>query len=171
VPYRGTPETLNDVMVGRVNYVFTDLAASLALARDGRVKALGVTSKDTYPLVPDLSPLDRSGAPGFEMGTWFGLVAPAGTPTAIIELANVALERALLQERLATRLQAQGFTPQPMAAAAFRSLIDNEIVKWRQWATELKLEQTSPRRFMKLWKASHAALREGVWRTRVIGAG
>ncbi|MCJ9714344.1 tripartite tricarboxylate transporter substrate binding protein, partial [Bordetella hinzii] len=80
VPYRGGPQALTDVIGGTVDLTFTDLANGLQQARAGKVKVYGVSTPERFALTPDIPTLNESGAPGFDLTVWFGLMGPAGLP-------------------------------------------------------------------------------------------
>src|ERR1700716_1208100 len=85
IPYKGTAQAMNDVVAGHVPLIFSDLAPAIALLRDGKVRALGISSAVRFAALPEIRPLAESGVPGFDAVSWLALVAPAGTPAAIVD--------------------------------------------------------------------------------------
>jgi tripartite-type tricarboxylate transporter receptor subunit TctC len=129
IPYRGGPEALTDVMAGRIDGTFTDLGPGLSQVRGGRVRALGITTLNPFPLVPDVPPLSAT-VPGYDLTVWYGLAAPAGTPQPIVERAAVALNKAIDDPALAERFARQGFVPRHMTAERFGTFLQEQLVLW-----------------------------------------
>nr|WP_261378866.1 tripartite tricarboxylate transporter substrate binding protein [Cupriavidus gilardii] len=130
VPYKGGPQALTDVMGGIVTLTFTDFANGLQQARAGKVKVYGVSTRDRFPLAADLPTLDESGAPGFDLTVWFGLMAPAGLPGDVAKRLSASLDKALANEELVHRFAGQGLTPKKQSATAFGTFVKSEIGKW-----------------------------------------
>jgi tripartite-type tricarboxylate transporter receptor subunit TctC len=128
VPYKGAGPAMVDVMAGHVDLMFG--AAGLAEARAGRVRVLGVTSAKRASAAPQVPTLAESGVPGYEATIWFGLLAPAGTPTAIVNRLSADTGKALAQPRL--REQFSTLDATPSTPQAFAALIEREIPKWRK---------------------------------------
>ena len=93
VPYRGAPQGILAVMTGEVAVGFYNTPTVISQIKDGKLRALGVTSLKRSPLLPDVPTLDEQGIKGYEVNTWFGFVAPAGTPDAIVEKLHQAFTR------------------------------------------------------------------------------
>lgn len=130
VSYRGGPQALTDVMGGLVDLTFTDFANGLQQAKAGKVKAYGVSTRSRFALAPDIPTLNESGAPGFDLTVWFGLMAPAGMSPAITQQLSVTLEKSLTYPELIQRFHAQGLTPMPMSSDTFGRFVHAEIDKW-----------------------------------------
>ncbi|RYJ03774.1 MAG: tripartite tricarboxylate transporter substrate binding protein [Acetobacteraceae bacterium] len=132
IPYRGSAPAMTDLIAGNVKLMFDSLAAALPHIQGGRVKALGVTSAQRMPQVPDLPTVaEAAGLPGFEVLGWAGLIAPAGTPAPIV--ARLAEETLALVRTgpLATRIIELGATPAPLGPEDFGGFIRSELVKLR----------------------------------------
>jgi tripartite-type tricarboxylate transporter receptor subunit TctC len=129
VPYRGGPEALTEVMAGRVDATFTDLGPGLALARSGKVRALGVTTRAPFPLVPDLPPLSTA-IPDYDLTVWYSLAAPAGTPTEIITTAARALTTTLDDAGLRERFAAQGYVPRRLTPEQMAAFLPQQLALW-----------------------------------------
>ncbi len=128
VPYKGAGPAMVDVMAGHVAMMFG--AAGLAEAKAGKVRVLGVTGAKRSATAPELPTLSESGVPGYEATIWFGLLAPAGTPGAIVTRLSHEIGKALAQPRVReqfTTLDITASTPE-----AFAALIGREIPKWRK---------------------------------------
>ena len=139
VPSRGGPEALTEVLAGRIDSTLTDFAGGLAQVREGRVRALGVTSARAFPLAPDIPPIAAS-VPGYELIVWFGLAAPAGTPTPIVLRFNAALGRVLALPEVAERLGRLGYSPRAMTPEAWRDFLQGQITDMARLAREVGLE-------------------------------
>lgn len=130
IPYKGSSQSLVDLAGNQIDMQFDNMTTALAFAKNGQAKALAVTSAARSPLQADLPTVAESGLPGFEAVTWLGLLAPAGTPPAVIAYLNKEVVAILETPAVQARLAAQGFTPKPMAADAFRKFIQDETVKF-----------------------------------------
>jgi len=129
VPYKGTPEALNDVMGGRVEYFFSPVVAALSLVRDKRLVALANGSPTRSSVLPDVPTTEEAGYKGSGYDYWAGLLAPAGTPPAVIDKLNKALIAALALPEVKERLAKIGADPAPTTPAAFDELIKRELVE------------------------------------------
>jgi tripartite-type tricarboxylate transporter receptor subunit TctC len=129
VPYRGTALVVNDLIGGHVELGIVDPPPSQAAIRDGRIKALAVSSKRRVAFFPDVPTFDQQGLKGYEVSGWFGLVAPAGTPPEIIARLNAAVVAALNDPEVVQHFRTIGMEPAPSTAAQFSALIDSEIDK------------------------------------------
>ena len=129
VPYKGTPEALNDVMGGRVEYFFSPVVSALSLVRDNRVKALVVGSPQRASVLPDLPTTEEAGYKGSAYNYWAGLLAPAGTPPAVIERLNKELIAVLALPEVKERLAKIGADPSPTSPAEFDALVVRELAE------------------------------------------
>ena len=129
VPYKGTPEALNDVMGGRVEYFFSPVVSALSLVRENRVKALVVGSPQRASVLPDLPTTEEAGYKGSAYNYWAGLLAPAGTPPAVIERLNKELIAVLALPEVKERLAKIGADPSPTSPAEFDALVVRELAE------------------------------------------
>jgi tripartite-type tricarboxylate transporter receptor subunit TctC len=131
VPYKGAPQGILAVMSGEVQVGFFNTPTVLSQIREGKLKALGVTSLARSPLLPGVPTLDEQGIKGYEVNTWFGFVAPAGTPPEVVTRLNREVAGILATPHLRERLAAQGFE---LAADsppdAFARLLRDDLAKW-----------------------------------------
>jgi tripartite-type tricarboxylate transporter receptor subunit TctC len=133
VPYRGTPQVLQDLIAGHIDLVFDQASSSLPQVRGGQLKTYGVTAKARLASAPEIPTIDESGLPGFYASIWFGLWAPKDTPKAVIARLNSAVTDTLADPAVRTRLTGLGadIPPReqqtPEALAAFQRA---EIEKW-----------------------------------------
>ncbi len=133
VPYRGSGPALADVLSGNVKLMMDSLASALPQVRDGRLRALAVTSAERVPQLPDV-PATVETVKGTEATGWAGLVAPTGTPAAIVGRINADVGAILESPAAADRIRELGGTPMPGSADDFGAFIRAEIGKWREVA-------------------------------------
>ena len=129
IPYKGTPEALNDTMTGRVDFFFAPVVSALSIVRDSKLTALAVGSEKRASVLPDVPTTQEAGYPGSAYNFWIGLLAPAGTPPALIARLNAEVAKALASPEVKERLAALGADPAPMASADFDKLIARELVE------------------------------------------
>ena len=129
VPF-GPAQAVTAVVGGQVPIGSTSLPPALALVREGRLRGIAVTGARRDPALPDVPTVAEQGYPGFEALTWFGLMAPAGTPAAATERMNAEVNRALRAPEVAQRLDAAGFAPDPRSRAEFGAFLREEVAKW-----------------------------------------
>ncbi|MBX3620109.1 MAG: tripartite tricarboxylate transporter substrate binding protein [Rhizobacter sp.] len=132
-PYRGSGPALHDLMAGTMDLMFDNLPSSMPLIKSGRLKALAVTGSTRSLSLLDLPTVEEAGGPllrGYEATSWFGLLAPAGTPPDVVSRLQQETALALKTPALRDRLLAQGAIPSGMSSAAFTRLIASESRKW-----------------------------------------
>jgi len=139
IPSRGGPEALTEVLAGRIDSTLTDFAAGLAQVREGRVRALGVTTPEAFPLAPEIPPI-ASAVPGYQLIVWFGLAAPAGTPAPVVARFNEALSKVLAQPDTREKLGRLGFAPRSMSPEQWRDFLQSQITNLTRLAREVGLE-------------------------------
>ena len=139
VPYRGAPPIVVDLISGDVPVSFQNIPNVLAPITSGQVKALAITTKERNKLLPNTPTLDEAGLKGFESFAWFALLAPKGTPAAIVERLNKETVRALSDPALRNKMIEIGAEPSPTTPAEFKKLIADEVVKWRKIIEDAKL--------------------------------
>lgn len=131
VPYRGTGPAMVDLLRGEVSVMFDQIATSMPFVRDGKLRALGVTSATRSPVAPDLPTISESGLKGYDVLTYHGLVAPAGTPKPIIDRLNAEAAKALEAPSVRERFQANGIVATASTPEVFGELIKTERVRWK----------------------------------------
>ena len=130
VPYKGSVPALTDVMAGTIPVMFVDLAPSLNLIRDGRVRAIGISSKTRISELPDVPPV-ADGVPGFEAVAWQMLVAPAATPTGVVNKLHAALKRIQARPEIKQQIKQLGMIPlDTPPVAEMQAFIESEITRW-----------------------------------------
>lgn len=142
VAYKGTGPAVTALLVGEVQFMMPNLIGGLSLVRAGKLKCLGVASRERSPLARELPTLDESGLPGFDEGTWYGVMAPAGTPMNVIEMLNREIT-ALLQTRdLRDKVEATGVIIRTSTPDEFQRFVRAEIEKWGRVMKEGHLNPT-----------------------------
>ena len=134
VPYKGTSPAVTDLVAGQIQILFTGAPALLPFVKSGQLRALAVSSSVRLDVLPDLPTVAESGIKelaGFEADQWYGIVAPAGTPPAIISKLNSEINKALSSAELKMRLQNEGALASPTTPEAFGQLIVREIERWK----------------------------------------
>jgi tripartite-type tricarboxylate transporter receptor subunit TctC len=122
IPYKSTAEAANDVIAGRGQAVFMPTAGLLAYAANPALRLLGISSPRRSPLLQQVPTLSEAGLPGFVFESWFGLLAPKGTPPATVATLNAAVNKVLAQKAVADRLRNFGLEPDPSSVADFDKL-------------------------------------------------
>ncbi len=130
VPYKGGAPAQVDLLGNQITLIFDNLPPSLPHIKSGSFRPLAVTSRARQPSLPDVPTMIELGYARFEAGSWFGLLAPAGTPPAVIETLNAAAVGALREPELRTSLVGQGFDVNPGTPADFARFIREETEKW-----------------------------------------
>ena len=130
VPYKGAAPAVTDLLAGQVQLMFDNLASALPNIRAGRLRALAVTTKKRSAFVPELPTIAESGLPGFDVSTWFGVMAPAATPRPIVNRLHDGIVRALAQPDVEERLAAMGAEPVGDTPEQFGAFVKSEIAKY-----------------------------------------
>jgi len=131
VPYRGSAPAMPDLMSGKVHVMFDNLPGSIAFAREGKLKALGVTTAKRWPQTPEIPAISET-VPGYEASIWYGISAPKGTPPQVVAILNKAVNAALADPKMIAKFHDIGAEPAPMSPQEFGKLIDDETEKWRK---------------------------------------
>jgi len=130
VPYRGNAPAVADVIAGHVAMIFDGMSTSLPHVRDGRLRAIAVSTPQRAAAMPEVPTVAEAGVPGFDVGSWFGLLAPAGTPAPVTEALSAALRQALARPALRELLARSGLEPMPQTPGEFRGFMAAETRKW-----------------------------------------
>jgi tripartite-type tricarboxylate transporter receptor subunit TctC len=129
VPYRGGAPALIDLLAGHVHVMFDTIPQGIEYIRDGKLRALAVTTATRSPVLPDI-PSMSDFVPGFEAGSWWGVAAPKGTPAEVIERLNSAFNGALADPKVRMRLAELGTTPLEFSPREFGTFVEAETEKW-----------------------------------------
>jgi tripartite-type tricarboxylate transporter receptor subunit TctC len=131
VPYKGNGPATVDLLSGRVVVMFDQIATALPSVRDGRLRALGVSTAKRSPAAPDIPTIAEAGLPGYDVTTWHGLVAPAGTPRPIIDRLHDEVVKALNSPMVKERFASAGIVPVSSTPEQFAAFTQAEVLRWR----------------------------------------
>ena len=140
VPYKGSGPALTEMLGGQVATMFDQLSASIGYIRDGRLKALAIASARRSSALPNVPTLDESGLRGYEASTFIGVLAPAGTPKAVVAKLNTAMLKVMATPAVLQRLRDLGTDPGSSSPEEFRGTIRDELNKWRDVAQRAGLK-------------------------------
>jgi tripartite-type tricarboxylate transporter receptor subunit TctC len=130
VPYRGSPPALADVVGGQVTMTFDNITTAWPLVKGGKLRALAVTTAKRSPIAPDVPTLAESGLPGYEIGSWQGVFAPAGVSTEIVKRLNAEIVRIINAPDVRQKLVDMGAEPAPNTPEEFAAMVKAEVAKW-----------------------------------------
>jgi tripartite-type tricarboxylate transporter receptor subunit TctC len=130
IPYRGSTGARTDLLGGQVDLMFDAVTTMADHAKAGKVKALATTGAQRSSVLPDVPTMSEAGVPGYEATIWLGLLAPKGTPPALVQRLNEAVSKVTSQPEIRQLWGRQGATPMVMSAAAFDQYIQDDIAKW-----------------------------------------
>jgi tripartite-type tricarboxylate transporter receptor subunit TctC len=129
VSYRGTGPAMTDLLGGQIPVLFDNLPGSMPQIKAGRIRALGVTTKERVASIPDVPTIGET-VPGYEVSVWFGISGPKGMPPEIVGKLNAAVNVVLANPKLKERFHDLGGEPMPMSPAEFGHLVTDETAKW-----------------------------------------
>jgi tripartite-type tricarboxylate transporter receptor subunit TctC len=132
IAYRGAQPAYLDVISGRVPVFFDNMSTAMSLAKEGKVRALAITSRKRSPLMPELPSVEEAGVPGYEYHTWFGLWAPKDTPQPIVDKLNAEVTKALADPVVKQRIAAGAGEPSTVALKDIEPFMKAEITKWAE---------------------------------------
>lgn len=130
VPYKGSSPSVSAVMAGDVQYTIDTIPMAKQQVAAGRLRALGVTSKTRSPEAPAIPTLEEAGLPDFEFFTWWGLLAPAGVPDAIVSRLNQEIGRILLMPETRTKIDGMGASAFPQSVEAFNAMLKADLARY-----------------------------------------
>lgn len=138
IPYKGTALAIPDLVSGKVDVLFDSLPTGLPHVRDGRLRALGVTTLKSTPLAPGVPPI-ADVLPGYESNTWFGLFGPKGLPVDVVSRVNTAANQVLQDPEVIDKLQRLGIESVGGTPAQFATMLSKESAKWKKIIGERKI--------------------------------
>ena len=138
IPYKGTGLAIPDLVAGQLDVLFDSLPTGMPHVRDGRLRALAVTTLKRTPLAPDLPPVADT-LPGFESSTWFGLYGPKGLPAEVVNRVNTAANQALSDPEVRAKLTTLGIEPVTSTPAQFAKMVADDQAKWKRIIAERKI--------------------------------
>jgi tripartite-type tricarboxylate transporter receptor subunit TctC len=130
VPYKGNGPAYTDLIGGHVSVMFPNVSTATAHVRAGKLRALAVTTKSRTPIAPDLPTISEAGVPGYDVSSWYGLLAPAGTPAAVVAKLQREIARVMRLPDVSEKLTSQGLDIVGNTPEEFAAIIKAEIVKW-----------------------------------------
>lgn len=130
IPYKGGAPAFIDLLGGRVSLIFSTMPPALPHVKAGKIRALAMAGTTRSPLFPDLPTIAESGVPGYDVSSWNGVVAPAGTPKEIINLLNTEIAKILRQPDVNERLSSEGSDPVSSTPEQFGAMIKADVAKW-----------------------------------------
>ncbi len=136
IPYRGTGPAMVDTIGGRLQMMFDTIPTALPHIRDGRVRAVAVTTARRHAALPDVPPIAEAGVPGYEGVGWYGIAVPTGTPPAIVARLHRELAALLARSEIRAKLTAQGVDAEPGTPAEFAALIERDRTRWSRVVRE-----------------------------------
>lgn len=138
IPYRGTALAIPDLVSGKVDVLFDSLPSGLPHVKEGRLRALGITSLKRSPLLPDVPPISDT-IPGWESVTWFGLYGPKGLPADLVSRVNAGINQALQEADVKERLSRLGIEPAGGTPQKFADMATADRAKWKKIITDRKI--------------------------------
>ncbi|WP_417283224.1 Bug family tripartite tricarboxylate transporter substrate binding protein [Comamonas sp.] len=129
-PYKGSAPALTDLIGGQIDFIFENITPALPFVQGGKLKALAVTSSERLPLLPHVPTMKESGFPSFVTATWNGVLAPKGTPAAVVKRIEAAALKTAASNEFKTKVAALGGEPRQLDSAAFRNFTQNEFKHW-----------------------------------------
>ena len=141
VPFRGSAPASAELLAGRLDFMMDPPATLIEFVRSGKLNALAVSSAKHYFALPNVPTIAESGVPGFESGTWQGVLAPAGTPARIVQALNAELVRIVNDPATAARLRAFGNEPAPSSPEEFKKRLIDDIAVWTALAEQIHFEK------------------------------
>jgi tripartite-type tricarboxylate transporter receptor subunit TctC len=140
VPYRNSPQAINDVMTGRLAMMFVDFVLGSPQVKAGNLRALAVTTRERSALVPDVPSMTEAGLPALELTPWNAIFAPAQTPAPIVERLNGELRRIIADPRTRERLAALGFDAFSSTPAELDAFVREDLAKWTRWVRDAGIQ-------------------------------
>ena len=140
VPFKSNPPAMTEVMAGRVQLMFSDIATVQAQVKSGALRALAVTSKDRSALMPELPTFIESGVPDYDLSGWVALLAPAGTPQAVLNKLNAEITRILNVPDVRNKFLDLGAEPSPMTVPQVTAWVQKEVATWTQLVKEAGIQ-------------------------------
>ena len=140
VPYRSSPQAINDVMTGRLAMMFVDFALGSPQARAGNVRVLAVTTGERSPLLPEVPSMAEAGLPAFDLIPWNAMFAPAHTAGPIVARLNTELRRIIADPKVKERLAAIGFDAFSSTPEELNAFVREDLAKWTKWVKDAGIE-------------------------------
>ncbi|MEI6836501.1 MAG: tripartite tricarboxylate transporter substrate binding protein [Alcaligenaceae bacterium] len=140
VPYKGAAPVMNDLLGGQINCTFLNIAALLPYIKSGQVRAIGVSTLKRSPLLPELPAIAET-YPGFEVNSWYGMMAPAKTPAHIVDLLQKEVAKILQLPEIIQSMQASGLSPEGSTPVQYAAQIQTDLNRWQAAVTKAGIEK------------------------------
>ena len=141
VPYRGSPEAIQDTIAGRTVFYMAPINTAIGLVSEGRLKAIGVSTRKRAEVLPQVVPLAEQGLPAYDVSLWFGLWAPAGTPPVVVQKLNAQVATIVQMPEVREQFAKLGISPQPMKPDEFGRFVRNEIGTYQRIVKQAGIPQ------------------------------
>ncbi|MES2187744.1 MAG: tripartite tricarboxylate transporter substrate binding protein [Pseudomonadota bacterium] len=141
VPYKGLGPALTDLIAGQINMVFDNIPSSAGMIAAGQTRALAVAAKTRLKILPQVPTYAEAGLPAMNNPSWFGIGAPAGTPSKILDQLNKAVREALADPEVIASIEKQGAIPSPMSRATFSKLVVDQNALWKKVIKDIGFEK------------------------------
>ena len=130
IPYKGTPEALVDTMAMRIQFWLSPIGPAMSLVKDGRLLALGVSTAQRTPALPDVPTIAEAGVTGYDVDGWFGIFAPGKTPRAVVNQINAAIGRIVNVPEIKDRMRVQGVVLKSSTPEEFTKLVADDVATY-----------------------------------------
>lgn len=131
IPYKGSNPALMDALAGNVDLLVSSVPSAMGQIKSGKLRPLAVTSAKRSSSLPDVPTVAESGYKGFDVSSWYGIFAPAGTPASVVTTVNAEVNKLLASPEMQAAIQAQGAEPESLSAAQFSTLLKTDYAKWK----------------------------------------
>ena len=140
IPFKGSPDAMQDVLGGRSTFYMAPINAGMNLVKDGKLTALGVSTRTRAEVLPDVPRLDEQGLPGYDMTLWFGMWAPANTPPQVVKKLNESVNAIVGEPNVKEQFAKLGIIPAPMKPEDFGRFVRSEIEVYRKIVRAANIE-------------------------------
>ena len=140
VPFKGSPDAMQDVLGGRTAFYMAPINAGMALVKDGKLTPLGVSTKTRAEVLPGVPTIAEQGLPAYDMTLWFGMWAPAGTPSAVVQKLNAQVNAIVQQPEVREQFAKLGIQPVPMKTDEFARFVRDEIAVYRRIVQQANIQ-------------------------------
>jgi tripartite-type tricarboxylate transporter receptor subunit TctC len=132
IPFKGSPDAMQDVLGGRSTFYMAPINAGMNLVKDGKLTALGVSTRTRAEVLPEVATLDEQGLVSYDMTLWFGMWAPSGTPVPVVQKLNMAINAIVLEPVVKEQFQKLGIQPAPMKTDDFAKFVRSEMEVYKK---------------------------------------
>jgi len=139
IPYKGTGPAITDTVAGQTTLLFGSIATTLPQVKNGRLRAIAVTTMQRLAAQPDIPTVHESGLPNYDVTNWHGLMAPRGTPRPIVDKINADVTRIISQKDMEEKLMSDGVSPSGGSPELFSQILAKEIALWKKVAAQAKV--------------------------------